>query len=122
MTPLGCNIMVVVYDCGYKTLKVSFYLNETPIEMVLDDGQTRKTCTKCPIEDIKNLIDGFKTNEPLHSTSNIASNLQKKEEKEKKLKAQKLEKDNNKIRLDEEKERERQNNALNDREDYQDKN
>ncbi|CAH1736209.1 unnamed protein product [Aphis gossypii] len=54
----ACNIMVVVYECENAKYKiseeVSIFLNETPLEMVFEN---ERTCTQCPIDDVKNLIE-----------------------------------------------------------------
>ncbi|XP_060852753.1 multiple inositol polyphosphate phosphatase 1-like [Rhopalosiphum padi] len=57
----ACNVMVVVYSCEHtenaenkEPQEVSIYLNEKPLIMISEE---KKTCTQCPIEDVKNLIE-----------------------------------------------------------------
>lgn len=68
MTPIGCNIMVVIYDCGYKIPRVTFYLNENPITMVMNDGNT---CTKCPLNEFKDMLKEFNMKEHLTLTESM---------------------------------------------------
>lgn len=55
MTPFGCNVMAVRYTCGYKSKKVSIYLNEVAIEMVVNG----KKCTKCPLKAVATFLSSF---------------------------------------------------------------
>lgn len=49
----GCNVLVVVYECGYESLRVSIYVNEIPIQIEVDGY----ICTKCPLDKIIALIE-----------------------------------------------------------------
>lgn len=50
----GCNIMIVVYDCEAPShQKVSIYLNEVVLHMILKDNTQ---CTQCPIADVMEFI------------------------------------------------------------------
>lgn len=51
IVPSGSNILVVVYDIDSDEY-VSIYLNEVPIEMVLDNGQLCVTCPKNKVIDL----------------------------------------------------------------------
>jgi len=72
----ACNIMVVVYECENAKYKiseeVSIFLNETPLEMVLEN---EITCTQCPIEAVKKLIiellEDIPTEEELKEYENL---------------------------------------------------
>jgi hypothetical protein len=62
----ACNIMIVVYNCEHiekaednEPQEVSIYLNEKPLEMI---SKEMKTCTQCPIEGVKNLIEKLLNN------------------------------------------------------------
>jgi len=57
IAPSGCNIMVVLYECFYQTMKVSIYLNEIPIEISLNNGDK---CLKCPYKDVLDLLSELK--------------------------------------------------------------
>lgn len=54
----GCNVLVVVYECGYASLRVSIYVNEIPIQIKVDDY----ICTKCPLNKITALIESLQIN------------------------------------------------------------
>lgn len=81
ITPLGCNIMVVVYYCGYTMLRVTLYLNEIPIKMVMKNNET---CTKCPLNEFNEMLDGFNMKAHLTFSDSIKeANLEYKLEKQK---------------------------------------
>lgn len=48
--------MVVVYDCNNQTNEVSIFLNEVPLEIILDNG---KKCKQCPKTDVVKLISNL---------------------------------------------------------------
>jgi len=54
--PSGCNIMVVLYKCLFETKKVTFYLNEKPLEIELSNGNK---CQKCPYDDVKQFLESL---------------------------------------------------------------
>lgn len=59
IVPYGSNVLVKVYDCGDKQLKASIYVNEIPVEMYFENIK----CVKCPLENLIDLIESFKTEE-----------------------------------------------------------
>lgn len=53
-----CNIAVAVYNCTEpNSQKASIYFNEIPLKMKI--VETGETCTQCPIEDVKKLIENL---------------------------------------------------------------
>lgn len=101
MTPFGCNIMFVVYDCGYKTLKVTFFLNEQPIKMKFDD---KYVCDKCSIHEFIKLLESFKLDEELEEENTIEADEDKKKSKNKKLAKKIQKKEENKRKIQEQQE------------------
>lgn len=69
LVPVGCNIIVTIYDCGYITniysTKVSIFINEIPLQMQIKNNGHIEYCEKCPINDVINLINTFNTSERL---------------------------------------------------------
>jgi len=77
----ACNIMVVVYDCeefinGQNPIsqEVSIFLNESPLEMVFEN---ERTCTRCPIHDVINLINELLKDTPTVEELNKYENVKK---------------------------------------------
>lgn len=77
IVPFGCNIMFIVYDCGFKIFDASMYLNEHAIEFTFENG---KKCVKCPLDEIEKLLDSFSLQERPKPLSSV--DLEKKRLKE----------------------------------------
>lgn len=77
IAPFGCNIIVVVYDCDCATFRVSIFINEIPLKMVLRNGHT---CVKCPVSAVYRLIRSYFKDEyvPESSSSSESSSKKKK--------------------------------------------
>lgn len=69
LVPVGCNIIVTIYDCGFITnnysTKVSIFINEVPLQMQLISNGHVTNCEKCPIDDVISLLNTFNTSERL---------------------------------------------------------
>lgn len=117
IAPFGCNVMVVVYDCGYTNKKVTIYVNEIPIKMALSNGEK---CVKCPINDVIDLIKSYNTEEQLTPMTNEEEDKKKKERKERKARKKREQKAADAQKKYKEDEIRRQAKALNDHEVYSD--
>jgi len=111
--------MAVIYDCGYTKLKVSIYVNEKPIKMVLSNGDK---CVKCPIDDVIELIKSYKTEEILTPMTAEDQDEIKKKRKEKKAQQKREQQAADMRKKFIEDENRRQAKALNDDEVYMDTN
>lgn len=76
----GCNVLVVVYDCGYEDLKASIYINEIPVQIKVDNY----TCIKCPLDKIIELIESFQSAKILPRDKENFYNIHKAKKEEKK--------------------------------------
>lgn len=95
MTPFGCNIVFIVFDCGYKTLKVTFYINEVPVKMRSDDEYL---CEKCSLNQFIKLLKSFELDEDPKEEEPTDADIEAKLRKKKNLKEKMKEKEEKKKR------------------------
>lgn len=120
MVPFACNVLLAVYDCGLSSLKVSIYINEIPLEMVLD-GKYR--CVKCPMDKVLGLLESFGTDEIPQPKPQSPEDVNKKHAKKLKQNEKQLKLQTLKNMAYDERERERQREAFSDDdEEYLDEN
>lgn len=59
ISPFLCNVLIVVYDCNVQHFRVTMYINDDPITMVLSNEFGEFSCVKCPLDEFVNLLISF---------------------------------------------------------------